>query len=143
MNQKLEHHPHVHCVVPEGGLAADGSRWVRPRYDWFLPVKALAKMFRGKFLDALREAFNAGELRFRGQMRNLASPNAFAALLQTACRHRWVVYAKRTFGGPEHVLQYLGITRTGSRSPIIGFWRWRMAQSASAGATRRTRTNNG
>ena len=107
-NQKLEHHPHVHCVVPEGGIAPDGSRWVQPRYNFFLPVKALAKAFRGKFLAALREAFAAGELRFPGQMRSLAAPSAFAALLRQSCRHDWVVYAKRPFGGPDHVLQYLG-----------------------------------
>jgi hypothetical protein len=107
-NQKLEHHPHVHCVVPEGGLAPDRSRWVRPRYDFFLPVKALAKSFRGKFLDALRGASAAGQLRFPGQIKSLAQPRAFASLLQQSCRHRWVVYAKRPFGGPEHVLQYLG-----------------------------------
>jgi hypothetical protein len=107
-NQKLEHHPHVHCVVPEGGIALDRSHWVRPRYDWFLPVKAMAKAFRGKFLDALREAFAAGELRFPGQMKNLATPRAFAALLHQSCHHKWVCYAKRPFGGPEHVLQYLG-----------------------------------
>jgi hypothetical protein len=107
-NQKLEHHPHVHCVVPEGGLAPDGSRWVRPRYDWFLPVQAMAKAFRGKLLDALREAFASGQLRFTGQMRTLASPRAFAALLRQSCRHKWVVYAKRPFGGPQHVLHYLG-----------------------------------
>ena len=107
-NQKLEHHPHIHCVVPEGGIAPDGTRWVRPRYDWFLPVKAMAKAFRGKFLDGLREAFAAGQLRFPGQMKNLAVPRAFAALLRQSCRHKWVVYAKRPFGGPEQVLQYLG-----------------------------------
>jgi len=107
-NQKLEHHPHIHCVVPEGGMALDGSRWIRPRYDWFLPVKAMAKAFRGKFLDALREAFTAGQLRFPGQLKNLATPRAFAALLQQSCRHKWVCYAKRPFGGPEHVFQYLG-----------------------------------
>jgi hypothetical protein len=107
-NQKLEHHPHVHFVVPEGGLSADGSRWVRPRYDFFLPVKALAKVFRGKFLDALKKAFAAGELRFPGSMKGLGAAGAFAALLRDSCRHSWVVYAKRPFGGPEHVLQYLG-----------------------------------
>ena len=107
-NQKLEHHPHLHCVVSEGGIAGDGSRWVRPRYDWFLPVRAMAKAFRGKFLDALREAFDAGELRFSGQMKTLSTPRAFAALLQQSCRRKWVCYAKRPFGGPEHVLQYLG-----------------------------------
>jgi Putative transposase/Transposase zinc-binding domain len=107
-NQKLEHHPHVHCVVPEGGLAPDGSRWVRPRYNFFLPVKAMAKAFRGKFRHALEEAFAAGELRFPGQLRNLAAPRAFAALIRQCFRKKWVVYAKRPFGGPEHVLQYLG-----------------------------------
>jgi hypothetical protein len=107
-NQKLEHHPHVHCVVPEGGLAPDGSGWVRPRYDFFLPVKAMAKSFRGKFRDALEEAYTAGELRFPGQLRNLAAPRAFAALIGQCYRKEWVVYAKRPFGGPEHVLQYLG-----------------------------------
>ena len=107
-NQKLEHHPHIHCVVPEGGIAPDSSRWVRPRYNWFLPVKAMAKAFRGKFLDGLREAFAAGQLRFPGQMKSLSAPRAFAALLRQSCRHQWVVYAKRPFGGPEHVLQYLG-----------------------------------
>ena len=107
-NQKLQHHPHVHCVVPEGGVAPDGSRWVRPRYNFFLPVKAIAKAFRGKFCDALQEAFAAGELRFPGQMRNLAAPRAFAALIRECFRKKWVVYAKRPFGGPEHVLQYLG-----------------------------------
>ena len=107
-NQKLEHHPHVHSVVPEGGIAPDGSCWVRPRYDWFLPVKAMAKAFRGKFVEALREAFAAGELRFPGQMKNLAVQHAFSALLRQSCRHKWVVYAKRPFGGPDHVLEYLG-----------------------------------
>jgi predicted RNA-binding Zn-ribbon protein involved in translation (DUF1610 family) len=107
-NQKLEHHPHVHCVVPEGGIALDGSRWVRPRYNFFLPVKALGKMFRGKFLAGLRQAFAAGQLRFVGQLRNLGVPRAFSALLRQACRSDWIVYAKRPFGGPEHVLQYLG-----------------------------------
>jgi predicted RNA-binding Zn-ribbon protein involved in translation (DUF1610 family) len=107
-NQKLEHHPHVHCVVPEGGIAPDGSRWVRPPYRFFLPIKAMAKAFRGKFLEAIEGAFARGELRFPGQMGNLAAPRAFAALLQQSCRHKWVVYAKRPFGGPEHVLEYLG-----------------------------------
>ena len=107
-NQKLERHPHVHCVVPEGGIAPGGDRWLRPRYNFFLPVKAMAKAFRGKFLDALRESFAAGELRFPGQMKNLAASRAFAALLRQCCRHKWVAYAKRPFGGPEQVLQYLG-----------------------------------
>lgn len=106
-NQKLEHHPHVHSVVPEGGISPDGSRWVRPRYNFFLPVKAMAKAFRGKFLAALKKAFAAGQLHFPGQLKNLSTPRAFAALLRQCCRHQWVVYAKRPFGGPEHVLRYL------------------------------------
>jgi hypothetical protein len=107
-NQKLEHHPHVHCVVPEGGLAPDGSRWVRPRHDFFLPVKAMAKAFRGKFREVLEAAFAAGELRFPGQLKNLAQPRAFEGLIRQCYRKKWVVYAKRPFGGPEHVLEYLG-----------------------------------
>jgi Putative transposase/Transposase zinc-binding domain len=107
-NQKLEHHPHVHSVIPEGGISSDGSHWVRPRFNFFLPVKALAKAFRGKFLDGLRKAFAAGELHFPAHLKNLSTPRAFAALLRQSCRHHWVVYAKRPFGGPEHVLQYLG-----------------------------------
>ena len=107
-NQKLEHHPHVHCVVPEGGVAPDGSRWVRPRYNFFLPVKVLGKVFRGKFLDLLRSAFAARQLRFFGRMRCWAATRAFGALLRQSCRSKWVVYAKRPFGGPEQVLEYLG-----------------------------------
>src|SRR5512133_1728028 len=107
-NQKLEHHPHLHCVVPEGGVAPDGSRWVRPRYNFFLPVKVLGKVFRGKFLEMLRSAFAAGEVRFPGRMSSWSGPSAFSALLRQSCRNHWVVYAKRPFGGPEHVLQYLG-----------------------------------
>ena len=71
-NQKLQHHPHVHSVVPEGGISPDGSRWVRPRYEFFLPVKAMAKAFRGKFLDALQAALAAGELQFPGQLKKLS-----------------------------------------------------------------------
>jgi hypothetical protein len=108
-NQKLEHHPHVHCVVPEGGIALDGSHWVRPRYkDFFLPVKALGKSFRDRFLARIQSAYEAGELRFPGQLCNLAAPRPFDQLLRQCRRHKWVVYAKRPFGGPEHVLQYLG-----------------------------------
>jgi hypothetical protein len=107
-NQKLEHHPHVHCVVPEGGLSPDHTRWIGPRYQFFLPVDALGEVFAGKFSDALKEALAAGELRFPGRLAPFAQPKLFARLLRTAWRHDWVVYAKRPFGGPEHVLSYLG-----------------------------------
>lgn len=107
-NQKLEHHPHVHCVVPEGGIAPDGTRWVRPRGNFFLPVKVLGRVFRGKFTAALRAAFTAGELRFPTRMKLQARAHYFKDILRQCHRHDWVVYAKPPFGGPEHVLQYLG-----------------------------------
>jgi hypothetical protein len=89
-------------------MAPDGTRWVRPRYNFFLPVKAMAKAFRGKVHEAIQKAFAAGELRFPGQMKNLAKPCAFAALLRQCFQKKWVVYAKRPFGGPQQVLHYLG-----------------------------------
>jgi hypothetical protein len=107
-NQKLEHHPHVHCVVPAGGLSPDHTRWIHPRYAFFLPVKVLGRVFRGKFVEALKQAFAAGKLGFHGQMKSLARPKAFSSLLRQLFRHDWVVYSKRPFGGPEHALRYLG-----------------------------------
>jgi hypothetical protein len=106
--QKLEFHPHVHCVVPAGGLSADHSRWIKPRYDFFLPVKVLGAVFRGKFHEALKRAFHDGKLNFHGDLNLLAQPKTFAAWLRPLFRKDWVVYAKRPFGGPEHVLRYLG-----------------------------------
>lgn len=105
--QTLQHHPHVHCVIPAGGLSADGLRWVHPRYAFFLPVKVLSRVFRGKFVAALRRAFRKGKLVFPGSLHALASKTAFAAFLRTLFRKDWVVYAKPPFGGPEHVLHYL------------------------------------
>ena len=107
-NQKLEHHPHVHCVVPAGGLSPDHARWIRPRYRFFLPVRVLSRIFRGKFVAALRRAFAEGQLGFPGQLRFLAHPKAFSCFLRQLFRQDWVVYCKRPFGGPEHVLYYLG-----------------------------------
>jgi hypothetical protein len=105
--QTLQHHPHVHCVIPAGGLSADGVRWVHPRYAFFLPVKVLSRVFRGKFVAALKRAFRQGKLVFPGSLHALASKTAFAAFLRTLFRKDWVVYAKPPFGGPEHVLHYL------------------------------------
>ena len=105
--QTLQHHPHVHCVIPAGGLSADGLRWVHPRYAFFLPVKVLSRVFRGKFVAALKRAFRKGKLTFPGSLQALASKTAFAASLRTLFRKDWVVYAKAPFGGPEHVLHYL------------------------------------
>lgn len=107
-NQKLEHHPHVHCVVPAGGLSLDHRRWVHPRYPFFLPVKVLGRVFRGKFVEALKSAFADDKLGFHGQLQSLAQPKAFSSFVRQLFRHDWVVYCKRPFGGPEHVLHYLG-----------------------------------
>jgi len=106
--QKLELHPHVHCVVPAGGLSADHTRWIKPRFDFFLPVGVLGAVFRGKFHEALKRAFHDGKLNFHGDLKLLAQPKTFAAWLRPLFRKDWVVYSKRPFGGPEHVLRYLG-----------------------------------
>src|SRR6267154_1775378 len=107
-SQKLELHPHVHCVVPAGGLSADHTRWIKPHYDFFLPVEVLSRVFRGKFHEALKRAFHDGKLNFHGDLKLLAQPRTFAAWLRPVFRKDWVVYAKRPFGGPEYVLRYLG-----------------------------------
>jgi predicted Zn-ribbon and HTH transcriptional regulator len=103
----LLHHPHVHCVVPAGGLSPDHERWVRPRYPFFLPVKVLSRVFRGKFVSGLKQMFQKGDLCLPGALQPLAQRKAFHSFLRTLFRHDWVVYAKRPFGGPEHVLHYL------------------------------------
>jgi Putative transposase/Transposase zinc-binding domain len=107
-SQKLNIHPHVHCVVPAGGLSLDHTRWVRSRDNYFLPKGVLREIFRGKFVDALEQAFQNGQLRFEGDLKLLAQPKIFAAWLRPLFRQDWVVYLKRPFGGPEYVLHYLG-----------------------------------
>ncbi len=105
--QNLHLHPHLHCVVPGGGISPDGSRWVACRKNFFLPVRVLSRLFRNKFLKALRAAFRRGELHFPGDLRYLAVPSAFHSLCRKAADREWVVYAKPPFGGPERVLKYL------------------------------------
>jgi hypothetical protein len=105
--QNLQHHPHIHCVVPSGGLSLDHQRWIRPRYPFFLPVKVLSRVFRGKFVAGLKRAFRQGKLVFPGSLQPLATEKAFRAFLRPLFRQDWIVYAKRPFGGPEHVLYYL------------------------------------
>ena len=107
-SQKLTAHPHVHCVVPAGGLEPDHTRWIRSRDNYFLPKEVLAELFRGKFVDALKEAFRNGQLHFYGDLKLLAQPEIFAAWLRPLHRQDWVVYLKRPFGGPAYVVQYLG-----------------------------------
>ena len=105
--QTLQRHPHIHCVVPGGGLSPDHSRWVRSAPRFFLPVRVLSRVFRGKFVAGLQRAFLSKQLVFLGPCQPLAHEKAFAAFLRTLFREDWVVYAKPPFGGPEHVLQYL------------------------------------
>jgi hypothetical protein len=105
--QNLLHHPHVHCVIPVGGLSPDRRQWVHPRYPFFLPVKVLSRVFRGKFVAALRRAFRLRRLSLPGCLQPLSEASAFRAFLRRLFRHDWVVYAKPPFGGPTHVLQYL------------------------------------
>jgi hypothetical protein len=107
-NQKLGLHPHIHCVVPAGGLSADHTHWIKTHYAFFLPVKVLSRVFRGKFVAALKRAFGDGRLRFHGDLTPLAQPKTFSSWLRPLFRKDWVVYSKRPFGGPEHVLHYLG-----------------------------------
>jgi hypothetical protein len=106
--QNLLHHPHVHCVVPGGGIAPDGERWIACRPGFFLPVRVLSRLFRRLFLEQLHRAFDAGGLRFGGQFERLRDPQAFAAWLAPAAQAEWVVYAKPPFGGAQQALDYLG-----------------------------------
>src|SRR6266581_2463990 len=107
-NQKLQIHPHVHCVVPAGGLSLDHTRWIRSHPRFFLPIPVLRKVFRGKSVDALKLAFQRGQLHLSGDLARLAQPKFFAAWLRPLFRKNWVVYSKPPFGGPEYVLHYLG-----------------------------------
>jgi len=106
--QNLLHHPHVHCVVPGGGLSPDGTRWIACRPGFFLPVRVLSRLFRRLFLEALEAAFHQGKLHFFGDLAPLRDPDSFAACLAPLRSVEWVVYAKPPFGGAAHVLQYLG-----------------------------------
>jgi len=106
--QNLHLHPHLHCVVPGGGIGAGGAKWIGCRKpSFFLPVRVLSSRFRNLFLKYLREAFDEGRLQFHGEMAALGRPGAFAALCHRARRSKWVVHAKPPFGGPERVLKYL------------------------------------
>lgn len=106
--QNLSQHLHLHCVVTGGALTRDGARWIAAPPGFLFPVRALAKVFRGKYLAALRRAFTAGKLRFAGALASLADPDTFAHWLQELRHHDWVVYAKRPFAGPTQILEYLG-----------------------------------
>jgi hypothetical protein len=105
--QNLDHHPHVHCIVPGGGISTDGDRWVRCRPNFFLPVRVLSRLFRRLFLDRLAVLHAAGELQFFAELAPLEDTSAFADFLAPLRKSDWVVYAKRPFAGPAQVLAYL------------------------------------
>lgn len=106
--QNLLHHPHLHCVVPGGGLSPDGQRWINCKPGFFLPVRVLSRLFRRLFLESLQKAFEAGKLRFFATLEPLGESLAFTQLMTRAKTCEWVVYAKRPFAGPQQVLDYVG-----------------------------------
>jgi hypothetical protein len=106
--QTLVHHPHLHCVVPGGGLSPDRTTWVACRPGFFLPVRVLSRLFRRLFLEYLQAAFDAGHLRFVASLARLSNPPAFASYLRHTRDLEWVVYAKPPFAGPQQVVDYVG-----------------------------------
>ena len=106
--QNLLLHPHIHCIVPSGGISKDGQHWIACREGFFLPVRVLSRLFRGLFLDYLNIAYENAQLEFHGQLKDLSDKQAWASLVKDCYQQDWVVYAKQPFGGPEQVLNYLG-----------------------------------
>jgi hypothetical protein len=107
-SQTLIDHPHIHCIVTGGGLSLDGKRWISCKKKFFIPVKILSRLFRGKFLAYLREAHDSGKLLFPGKIAHLKGRPAFEALVTDLYRHEWVVYCKPPFKNAETVIDYLG-----------------------------------
>ena len=106
-SQTLQYHPHLHFIVPGGGLSSDGRRWIGASSTFLVPVRALSRLFRGKMLAAVRAAYAAGELIFPGRIAELEHPRAFRRLLDSLYEQEWVVYCKPPFGGPQQTLEYL------------------------------------
>jgi hypothetical protein len=106
--QTLTHHPHLHCLVPGGVIAADGSRWISCRPGFFLPIHVLSRLFRRLFIERLQVAHAAGQLQFFGDLAPLHHAECFAEAIRALRKKRWITYAKPPFGSPEHVLAYLG-----------------------------------
>jgi hypothetical protein len=106
--QNLMFHPHLHCVVPGGGLSPDGSRWISCRKGFFLPVRVLSRLFRRLFLELLEKSFDDGQLKFFSSLQELQDRKAFLRYLAPLRKNEWVVYAKKPFAGPQQVLDYVG-----------------------------------
>src|ERR1700745_2062642 len=140
-SQQLKIHPHVHCVAPAGGLSPDRARWVGSRKNYFLPKNVLRKIFRGKFVDALKQAFQDGLLRFEGKLKLLAKPKIFAAWLRPLYRQDWVVYLKPPFAAPNMCCNISGATPSAWPSPTIAWSPSSMTRSPFAGAIRLTTIN--
>jgi hypothetical protein len=105
--QNLHHHPHLHCIIPGGGISADDSRWISCRRHFLFPVKVLSRLFRARFASLLKHAFHQAKLGFHGKLQPLAKTRNFFRWLNDSLRSEWVVYAKPPFGGPQQVLKYL------------------------------------
>jgi Putative transposase/Transposase zinc-binding domain len=105
--QTLQPHPHIHCVVPGGGLSSDHQHWIHSQQSFFLPVRALSRVFRGKFVAGLKQLFRKNQIQFFGACQHLSNAKEFNEFVRTLFLEDWVVYAKQPFGGPEHVLHYL------------------------------------
>ena len=106
-NQQLDYHPHIHVISPKGGISKNQKEWINPRGNFFLPVKALSKVYQGKFMEGIRKLYKQKKLRFFNQLSKLYNPNEFEKRLATAISTPWVVYSKKSFGGPTQVVKYL------------------------------------
>jgi len=106
--QNLMNHPHIHCIVPSGGLTFDGTRWINSKNDFFIPVKVLSRKFRGKFLFSLKKAYHNNELKYTTGIHELTEKHIFQSFIDKLYKKEWVVYCKPPFGSAEHVLEYLG-----------------------------------
>jgi len=107
-SQTMIDHPHIHCIIPGGGISFDGKKWVSCKKDFFIPVKVLSKVFQGKYLDCLKQAYEKGELRFDGQISSLGTKDNFKKLLDDLYNQNWHVYCKPSFKNPQKVIEYLG-----------------------------------
>lgn len=107
-DQQLNLHPHIHCIVPGGGLAGDKSKWISCKKDFFVAVRKLSVVFRGKLLSKLEKLFNKGKLSFKGRIEGYKEESMFKSILKKAARKKWVVYSKKPFAGPLQVFKYLG-----------------------------------